>query len=119
VHCPLDKEDELPLNPYIDARPDIHAAVVHLSEREAKAVSGRRPRLGHHGVVYVPRRFYVQLRTCDLVILSVPPAIAWEVFRVLKVTTQVAVSVPLPHGEFCEYDIQMEWFEGTVFFMRG
>jgi hypothetical protein len=47
------------------------------------------------------------------------PRIAWEVARVLKLTTQGAVSVPLRHGEFCEYGIRMEWFWGTLFFMRG
>jgi hypothetical protein len=27
--------------------------------------------------------------------------------------------MPLRHGEFCEYGVQMEWFRGTLFFMRG
>jgi hypothetical protein len=76
VHRPLHMEDELPLNPYIDARPDILAVVVHLREQEARKVSGRRPRPGHQDVVQVPRRFFVRLRTCDLVALSMPPAIA-------------------------------------------
>jgi hypothetical protein len=51
VHHPLYMEDKLPLNPYIDVRPDVPAAVVHLREREARKVSGRRPRLGHQDVV--------------------------------------------------------------------
>jgi hypothetical protein len=87
MHHPLHKEDKLLLNPYINARPDVPAAVVCLREREAKKVSSRRPRLGHQDMVQVPRHFYVHLRTCDLVVLSVPPAIAWEVSWVLKVTT--------------------------------
>jgi hypothetical protein len=37
----------------------------------------------------------------------------------LKVTTQVDVSVLLLHGEFCEYGVKMEWFRGTLFFLRG
>jgi hypothetical protein len=74
------------LNPYIDARPDVPATVVRLREREAKKVSDHRPCLGHQNVVQVPRRFYVQLKICDLVILSMLPAISWEVSRVLKVT---------------------------------
>jgi hypothetical protein len=41
------------------------------------------------------------------------------VSRVLKVTTQARATVSLLHGEFCGYDIQMEWFQGTLFFMRG
>jgi hypothetical protein len=60
-------EGELPLNPYINGRPDVPAAVVHLRERDAKKVSGRRLRLGHQDVVQMPRSFYVQLRTCDLI----------------------------------------------------
>jgi hypothetical protein len=48
-----------------------------------------------------------------------PPAIAWEVSRVLKVTTQAGATASLLHGEFCEYGIHMEWFQGTLFFMRG
>jgi hypothetical protein len=39
-------------------------------------VSSHKPCPGHHDVVQVPRRFYMQLRSCDLVILSVPPGIA-------------------------------------------
>jgi hypothetical protein len=66
----------------------------------------------------VARRFNVQLRTCDLGILSVPPAIAWEVSRVLKVTTRAGAIVPLRHGEFCEYGVHMEWFHGMLFFMQ-
>jgi hypothetical protein len=107
------------LNPYIYARPDVPVAVVHLTEREAKKVSGRRPRLRHQDVVEVPRRFYLKLRTCDLAVLSMPPAIAWEVSKMLKVTTQAPVSVPLRHNEFSEYVVQMEWFKGTLFFMWG
>jgi hypothetical protein len=41
------------------------------------------------------------------------------VSRVLKVMMQAAISVPLCHGKFCEYDIWMEWFRGMLFFMRG
>jgi hypothetical protein len=76
VHRPLSKEDELPAKPYIDVRPELPAVVVHLREKEAKKVAGRRPRLGYQDVVQVPRQFYVQLRPCDLVVLSVPPGIA-------------------------------------------
>jgi hypothetical protein len=75
--------------------------------------------LGHYEVIQVPRRFYVQLRVCDLVVLAVPPAIAWEVSRVLKATAQAGATIPLRHGEFCEYRIHMEWFQGKLFFMRG
>jgi hypothetical protein len=53
-------------------------AVVYLREWEAKTASRYKPRLGHHEVVTVARRFYVQLRMCDLVVLSVLPAIAWR-----------------------------------------
>jgi hypothetical protein len=112
-------EDELPMNPYIDARPKVSGAVVYLMEREAKSSSGRKPHLGHHEVVSVARHFYVQLRTCDLVVLAVPPAIAWEVSRVLKVMAQEGATVPLRHDEFCEYGVHMEWYPGTLFFMRG
>jgi hypothetical protein len=47
------------------------------------------------------------------------PAIGWEVSRVLKVMTQAGATVSLLHGEFCGYGIHMEWFQGTLFFMRG
>jgi hypothetical protein len=67
----------------------------------------------------VPRRFYVQLRECDLVVLVVAPAIAWEVSRTLKITDQAGATIPLRHGEFCEYRVHMEWFQGKLFFMRG
>jgi hypothetical protein len=67
----------------------------------------------------VARRFYVQLRTCDLLVIVLPPAIAWEVSRVLKVTAQAGATMPLYHDEFCEYDIHMVWYQGTLFFMRG
>jgi hypothetical protein len=67
----------------------------------------------------VPRRFYVQLRECDLVVLAVPPAIAWEVSRVLKITSQAGATIPLHHDEFCEYRMNMEWFQGKLFFMWG
>jgi hypothetical protein len=76
VHRPLSKEDELPAKPYIDAWPKLLVVVVHLRKKEARKVAGRRPRLGYQDVVQVPRHFYVQLRLCDLVVLSVPPGIA-------------------------------------------
>jgi hypothetical protein len=41
------------------------------------------------------------------------------VARVLKVTAQAGATIPLRHGEFCEYRVHMEWFEGKLFFMRG
>jgi hypothetical protein len=69
-------EDELPVNPYIDARPEVLGAVAYLREREGRLTSSRKPRLGHYEVIPMPRRFYVQLRECDLVVLVVPPAIA-------------------------------------------
>jgi hypothetical protein len=116
VHRPLAVEDELPVNPYIDARPEVPGAVAYLREREAKSTSGRKPRLGHYEVVRVPRRFYVHLRACKLVVLAVPPVIAWEVSRVLKFTAQAGATIPLRHGE---YRVHMEWFEGKLFFMRG
>jgi hypothetical protein len=119
VHRPLDVEDELPVNPYIDACPEVPKAVIYLREREAKSTSGRKPRLGHYEIVQVAMRFYVQFRACDLVILSMSPAIAWEVSRVLRVTTQADATVPLRHGEFCEYRVHMEWYQGKMFFMRG
>jgi hypothetical protein len=119
MHRPLHVEDELPVNPYINARLEVHAAAIYLWERESKTTSGRKPRLGHHELVLVPRRFYVQIRMCDLIVLSVMPAIAWEVSRVLKVTTQAGATMSLRHSEFCEYGVHMEWFEGTLFFMRG
>jgi hypothetical protein len=67
----------------------------------------------------VPRNFYIQLRACDLVVLAVPPAITWEVARVLKVTAQAGATIPLCHSAFCEYRVHMEWFVGKLFFMRG
>jgi hypothetical protein len=39
--------------------PEVPVAVVYLREREAKMASGHKPRLGHHEVVPVARRFYV------------------------------------------------------------
>jgi hypothetical protein len=51
--------------------------------------------------------------------IIVPPAIAWEVSRVLKVTAQAGATMPLRHGEFCMYRVHMEWYQGTLFFMRG
>jgi hypothetical protein len=119
VHQPLAVEDELPVNPYIDARPEVPGAVAYLREREGRSMSGCKPRLGHYEVVQVPRRFYVQLRECDLVILAVPPAIAWEVSRVLKVTAQAGATILLRHDEFYKYRVHMEWFQGKLFFMRG
>jgi hypothetical protein len=107
VHRAPKVEDELPVNPYIDARPEVPGAVAYLREREGRSTSGRKPRLGHYEVVQVPRRFYVQLRECKLV---VPPAIAWEVSRVLKVTAQAGATIPLRHSEFFKYRIHMEWF---------
>lgn len=78
-------------------------------------------RLGHHDVptVPVPRRFYLQLRTGNFTTLLVPPRIALAVARQLKVTTHAPVSVPLRNDEFCKYAIQMEWFHGTLYFMRA
>jgi hypothetical protein len=61
----------------------------------------------------------MQLRKSDLIVLSVPPRIAWEVARQLKLTTQAPISVPLRHDEFYEYGVQMELFRGTLFFMGG
>jgi hypothetical protein len=119
VHRPLAVEDELSVNPYIDARSEILGVVAYLREREAKSTSVRKPRLGHYEVVQVPRRLYVQLRACDLVVLAIPPAIAWEVDRVLNVTAQAGATIPLRHSEFYEYCIHMEWFKGNLFFMRG
>jgi hypothetical protein len=59
VHRPLAVEDELPVNPYNEAYPEVPRAVAYLREREAKSTSGRKPRLGHYEVVQVARRFYV------------------------------------------------------------
>jgi hypothetical protein len=70
VHRALEVEDELPVNPYIDARPEVPGAVAYLREREGRSTSGRKPRLGHYEVVQVPRRFFIQLTACDLVILA-------------------------------------------------
>jgi hypothetical protein len=116
VHRAIEVEDELPENPYIDARPEVPAAVAYLREREGRSTPGRKPCLGHHEVIPVPRRFYVQLRECDLV---VPPAIAWEVSHTLKITAQAGATIPLRHGEFYEYRVHMEWFQGKLFFMWG
>jgi hypothetical protein len=44
-------EDELPVNPYIDARPEVPGAVTYLREWEARSTSGHKPRLGHYEVV--------------------------------------------------------------------
>jgi hypothetical protein len=41
------------------------------------------------------------------------------VARRLKVTTHALVSVPLWNDEFCEYNVQLEWFHGAIYFMRG
>jgi hypothetical protein len=41
------------------------------------------------------------------------------VSRVLKITLQAGATIPLRHGEFCEYRIHMEWFQGKLFFIRG
>jgi hypothetical protein len=38
---------------------------------------------------------------------------------VLKVTAQAGATVSLRHDEFCEYRVHMEWYQGTMFFMRG
>jgi hypothetical protein len=35
------------------------------------------------------------------------------------VTRHTAVNVPLHHGKFCMYGVQMEWYEGALYFMRG
>jgi hypothetical protein len=112
----MEVENELPENPYIDAHPEVPATVAYLREWEGRSTSGHKPRLGHHEVISVPRRFYVYLRECNLV---VPPAIAWEVSRMLKITAQEGASIPLCHGEFCEYRVHMEWFQGKLVFMRG
>jgi hypothetical protein len=40
MHRPLHVEDELPVNPYINARPEVPVAVVYLREREAKTAPG-------------------------------------------------------------------------------
>jgi hypothetical protein len=44
---------------------------------------------------------------------------AWEVSRVLKITSQAGATIPLYHGEFCKYKVNMEWFQGKLFIMRG
>jgi hypothetical protein len=119
AHRALKVEDELPVNPYTDVHPEVPRAVAYLREREDMSTSSHKPCLGHYEVVQVPRHFYVQLRACDLVVLAVPTAIAWEVARVLKVTAQAGATIPLHHGEFCEYRVHMEWFQGKMFFMRG
>jgi hypothetical protein len=28
----------------------------------------------------------------------------------LKITSQAGATIPLRHGEFCEYRVHMEWF---------
>jgi hypothetical protein len=119
VHRDLEVTDKLPVNPYINARLDDPGAVAYLREREGRSTSGRKPHLGHYEVIQVPRCFYVQLRECDLAVLVVPPAIAWEVSKVLKITSQAGATIPLCHDEFCEYRVHMEWFQGKLFFMRG
>jgi hypothetical protein len=82
------------------------------------AKAGRIACLGHHGVPAVPRHFYVQLRTSDVTTLSVPPRIAPEVTKQLKVTTLAPAIVALRNGDFCEYAVLMEWFHGAMYFMR-
>jgi hypothetical protein len=119
MHRAIEVEDELPENPYIDACPEVPGVVAYLREWEGRSTSSHKPHLGHYEVIPVPQCFYVQLRECNLVVLVVPPAIAWEVSRVLKITSQVGATIPLRHGEFCEYRVHMEWFQGKLFFMRG
>jgi hypothetical protein len=34
---------------------------------------------------------------------------------VLKITSQAGATIPLHHGEFCEYTVNMEWFQGKLF----
>jgi hypothetical protein len=40
VHRVIEVEDELPENPYIDARLEVPAAVAYLKEREGRSTSG-------------------------------------------------------------------------------
>jgi hypothetical protein len=107
VHRAIEVEDKLPENPYIDVRPEVPVTVAYLREWEGRLTSGCKPCLGHHEVIPVPRRFCVQLRECDLVI---PPTIAWEVARQLKITAQAGATIPLRHSAFYEYRVHMEWF---------
>jgi hypothetical protein len=51
MHWDLEVEDELPVNPYIDARLEVPGAVAYLREREGRSTPGRKPRLGHCEVV--------------------------------------------------------------------
>jgi hypothetical protein len=32
---------------------------------------------------------------------------------------QAGATIPLCHGEFCEYRVHMEWSDSKLFFMRG
>jgi hypothetical protein len=106
------------VNPHSVTRPDIPGVVAHLQAWEAMAKAGRIACLGHHGVPAVPRHFYVQLRTSDVTALSVPPRIAPEVTKQLKVTTLAPAIVALRNCDFCEYAVLMEWFHGAMYFMR-
>jgi hypothetical protein len=51
VHQPLVMEDELPMNPYIDTRPEVPGAVAYLREQEGRSTFGRKPRSGHYKVI--------------------------------------------------------------------
>jgi hypothetical protein len=48
----------------------------------------------------------------------VPPGIALEV-QGAEGDDAGSYQRALRHGEFYEYNVQMEWFRGTLFFMRG
>jgi hypothetical protein len=118
-HCSLEEEGTLPVNPHIDAWRDVPWVVAHMQAWEARVIAGRRTRLGHHDIPVVPSRLLPTAqyeRPYSYVGAATHCA---DVDMQLKVTTHAPVNVPLQNGEFCEYAVQLDWFHGMMYFMRG
>ena len=85
---------------------------------QPKKHKGWPPGLGHASVPEVPLRFYVQVSPRDLKALAAPPAMMDVLAKKLRMVHQ-PVKVPIRTTAFCETRVQLQWFKGSLVFMKG
>ena len=91
---------------------------------DGEKVKGRRPRLGNEASCLGPRRFYVELTSCDLKYIIIPSALKPLLLRKLslrksKSQLQPKISMPIRWSRCCEYFVQVEWFNEDLVAFRA
>ena len=74
---------------------------------------GHPSNLGHYAVPETPLWFYVQLSLRDLEAMVVPPAMEDTIAKSLNIA-KPPVKVALKTSKFCEFRVQIQWFQPTA-----